>query len=198
MKKSYLITNKLFLKHLAIALLSVVVFIWIVLFSLKLFTLHGRTKTVPDLTGLTQDVAFKVAKNYGLELIISDSIFVTGHQKGTIVSHIPKMDEKVKKGRRIYATMTAFTKPSVPMPNVTGSYRQAKVSLESNGLKVGKLIYVPDQHQNYVIGQRYKGKAIQQGEMVPKGEAIDLILGQGRNRQSTTVLGVIGITFEEA
>ena len=198
MKKKSFFRSKAFFKHLGISVISVALILWILTVMLKLFTHHGRTKTVPDLTGLTEKEAYKVAKNYGLQLIISDSTYVIGRQKGTVVSHIPKMDEKVKKGRRIYATLNAFTKPTVPMPNITGSYRQAKVSLESNGLKVGKLIFVPDQHQNYVVGQQIKGKTVEYGEMVTKGEAIDLILGQGRNRQTAKVMGVIGSTYDEA
>ena len=191
--------KKVFWKHLGLAILSVIVLTWFILLSLKLFTQHGRTQTVPDFTGLTEQEAIKVAQGYGLELIISDSTFVGGRQKGTVVSHIPRANEKVKKGRRIFATINAHTKPSIPMPNVTGvSYRQAKVSLESSGLKIGKLIYVPDPMKNYVIGQRYKGVDIKHGDWVTKGEEIDLIVGQGLSRHSTTVVEVMGATFEEA
>lgn len=191
--------QKIFWKHISFAVMCAIVVTWLVFLSLKLFTQHGITQTVPDFTGLTVPEAIKTAKTYGLELVISDSTFVGGRMKGTIVSHIPTTDEKVKKGRRIFAIINAHTQPSVPMPNVTGvSYRQAKVSLESSGLKVGKLIYVPDPMKDYVIKQRYKGLDIKHGDMVPKGDVIDLIVGKGLSGQTSKVIELIGATLSDA
>ena len=159
--------EKLFWKHLGIAVASAIVFLWLVFFSLKLFTRHGRSQLVPDLTGLTVPEATKVAERYGLVLQVSDSTFVGGRQKGTVVSHVPRSDERVKKGRRVFVTINAFSVPRVPMPNVMGvSYRQAKVTLESSGLKVGKMIYRPDPMRNYVLGQRYQDNDIEDRKSV--------------------------------
>jgi beta-lactam-binding protein with PASTA domain len=191
--------QKLFWKHFGIAVASAFVFLWLVFFSLKLFTRHGRSQLVPDLTGLTVTEAQQVAKRYGLVLQIADSTFVGGRQKGTVVSHVPRSDERVKKGRRVFVTINAFSVPRVPMPNVMGvSYRQAKVNLESTGLKMGKLIYRPDPMRNYVLGQQYNGENIEPGTLIARGEPVDLILGQGVSGQSTIVTEVVGMSVEEA
>ncbi len=191
--------QKLFWKHVVIAIASAFVFLWLVFFSLKLFTRHGRSQLVPDLTGLTISEAQQVAKKHGLVLQISDSTFVGGRQKGTIVSHVPRSDERVKKGRRVFVTINAFSVPRVPMPNVMGvSYRQAKVTLESNGLKMGKLVYRPDPMRNYVLGQQYNGQDIEPGRLIARGEPVDLLLGQGVSGQSTLVTEVVGMSLEEA
>lgn len=199
MSKIPFFKQKVFWKHLGIAAASAFVFLWLVFFSLKIFTRHGRSQIVPDFTGLTIDEAKQVAKRHGLVLQISDSTFVRGRQKGTIVSHVPRSDDRVKKGRRIFATINAFTVPRIPMPNVTGvSYRQAKVTLESSGLKVGQLKYVPDPMKNYVLGQQYENRAIAPGTPIATGEPIDLVLGQGGSWQTTSVIDVIGMTLDEA
>ena len=193
------ITKNHYLKHIGIAATSAILMIFLVFFALKVFTRHGRTYLVPDLTGLSKEEAKTVAERYGLILEISDSTFVGGRQKGTIVSHVPKSDERVKKGRRIFATINAYSIPKIPMPNVTGvSYRQANVTLESSGLKVGKLIYRPDPMRNYVLGQKYNGEDIAPGDMIPRGESIDLILGKGYTQQTTTIADVVGLSFSEA
>ncbi len=194
-----IIRDKIFWKHLGIAVGSAFVFLWLVFFSLKIFTHHGRTYRVPDLTGLTYEEAQKVAERFHLVLILNDSTYVPGRQPGTIVLHNPKPDDRVKKGRKIFATINARSKPKVPMPNVTGvSFRQAKVSLELAGLNVGRLIYQPDPMQHYVLEQRYKGQNIPPGTPIEKGEAVDLLLGQGVSGQTTTVPNVIGMSLEEA
>ncbi len=191
--------QKFFWKHLGIALASAFIFLWLVFFSLKVFTRHGRSQIVPDFTGLTISEAEQLAKRHGLILQISDSTFVGGRQKGTIVSHVPHSDDRVKKGRRIFATINAFSVPRIPMPNVMGvSYRQAKVTLEGSGLKVGRLKYRPDPMRNYVLGQQYNNKNIEVGALIPSGETVDLILGQGTSDQTVLVTEVVGMSLNEA
>ena len=188
-----------YVKHIGVAFIGAIVLAWLVFFSLKIFTRHGKTYLVPDLTGLTVPEAKTVTERYGFKLEVADSTFVGGRQKGTVVSHIPKCDERVKKNRRIFITINAFSIPKIAMPKVTGvSYRQARVTLESSGLKVGKLIYRPDPMKNYVLGQKHNGEEIKTGSMIPRGESIDLILGKGYSTQTTRVTEVIGLSFEEA
>ncbi|MDD2563862.1 MAG: PASTA domain-containing protein [Salinivirgaceae bacterium] len=193
------IKNNHYVKHIGIALIGIIVLSWLVFFGLKIFTRHGKTYLVPDLTGLTVPEAQTVTNRYGFKLEVSDSTFVGGRQKGTVVSHIPKCDERVKKNRRIFVTINAFSIPKVAMPKVTGvSYRQAKVTLESSGLKVGKLIYRPDPMKNYVLGQNYNGETIKTGSMISKDEPIDLILGNGYSSETKKVTEVIGLSFLDA
>ncbi|HON18100.1 MAG TPA: PASTA domain-containing protein [Salinivirgaceae bacterium] len=193
------IKDKIFWKHLGLAILSAIVFLWLVYLSLKIFTHHGRTYRVPDFSGLMFDEAQILAKHHKLEIVLNDSTYNPGHKPGTIISQKPIPDEKVKKGRRVFVTINAFSTPKVPMPNVTGvSFRQAQVSLELAGLTVGRLIYEPDPMKNYVLDQRYKGQQILPGTPIEKGQAVDLILGQGYGDVSTTIPDIIGMTFQEA
>ena len=68
----------------------------------------------------------------------------------------------------------------VKIPNVTNiSLVQAKSDLESEGLFVGNLNYIPDIATNYVLMQKYKGKKVKAGTLVQKGSRIDLTLGKG-------------------
>ena len=65
------------------------------------------------------------------------------------------------------------------MPNLIDlSLRQAINLLESNNLKLGQVIYSVSKYPNAVLEQRYKGKIIQEGKLIPYQSNITLIVGK--------------------
>ena len=63
---------------------------------------------------------------------------------GVVVEQTPSAGEKVKKNRTIFFTINAYAAEQVQMPNLVDySLRNAKVILESYGLELGDLIYIP-------------------------------------------------------
>lgn len=193
------LSERYFLKHALIAVAAVIVFIWLVFFALKIYTNHGQALLVPDFTGLDVKDAKELAEDKDLRINISDSIYIEGRRKGTVVDQNPSPDFKVKKNRTIFLTINAFNQAKVAVPNTVGvSFRQAKVSLETAGLKVGKLIYRPDPMKNYVIEQRYNGEIIEPGIMVTKGTAINLVLGKGYGNQHEKVPELVGLNLKAA
>lgn len=193
------IKSRIFAKHLLIAVIGTIIFIWLIFFGLKLYTHHGQALLVPDFTGLNRAEAQELARDKDLHIEIVDSVFISGRRKGTVVDQNPRPDFKVKENRTIFLTVNAFNQAKVPVPNIVGvSYRQAKVSLESAGLKVGKLIYRPDPMKNYVIEQRKNGQIIQPGTMIVKGSKVNLVLGKGYGSQYERVPDVVGLSLKEA
>jgi len=78
------------------------------------------------------------------------------------------------------------------------SLRNAQVTLESYGLRVGQLIYIPSEYTQLVLGQHYKGKPIEPGTLIAKGSSIDLLVGQGLSDERTEVPDLKGLTLAEA
>jgi beta-lactam-binding protein with PASTA domain len=76
--------------------------------------------------------------------------------------------------------------------------RQAVRILESNGLKQGKVSYKPDIALNAVLEMSYHGKKLMPGDLVDKGSAIDLVLGDGGQTAKVAVPDLTGKTFDEA
>ena len=88
----------------------------------------------------------------------------------------------VKKGRKIYLTLSMLVPPQVEMPNLIDlSLRQAVNMLESNDLTLGQVIYKESKYPNAVLEQRYKGRIIQEGKKVPYQSKITLIVGKETN-----------------
>jgi beta-lactam-binding protein with PASTA domain len=145
---------------------------------LRFYTNHGEALSTPDLHGMTVAEAEKLLQSNHLRCQLSDSVYLSSAKPGAIVSQNPEAGFKVKKNRNVFLTINALSPEKVIVPDVVGvTFRQAVSILESRGLTVGKLTYVPDIAQNNVLKQRYRGKEIKAGTKIVKGSGIDLELG---------------------
>jgi hypothetical protein len=65
------------------------------------------------------------------------------------------------------------------MPHLVDlSLRQAENLLNSNDLQLGQVIYKASKYANAVLEQRYKGRIIEAGTLVPYQSKITLIVGK--------------------
>ena len=191
--------SKLFLKHAGIALGVVAVVLWCAFKFISTYTLHGKTIEVPDLTGLPMKAAIQAIEEKDLRYVIVDSVFNEENKPGSVIEQNPSPKFKVKQNRTVYLTVNAFNPPKVQMPNLIDvSLRQATAMLETYGLEVGNLKYVPDYAFNAVLHQNYKGREIKQGTMIMKNSKIDLVLGDGLKGEKIPVPNLIGLTRTEA
>lgn len=192
------ILTKDFLKHLIIAVVVAIVIVSSSFIFLNVYTQHGDSFPLPDLKKMTLEEAEQVAENQDLEVEVVDSVYQDDWPKGTVVKQNPPPEFNVKEGRTIFLTMNATTKEMVQMPNVVGvSHRHAKAILNNSGLKVGKLIHVPDIAINNVLEQKVDNEEIEAGELVPKGTEVDLEVGKGSN-QRTGMPDLVGSHWDEA
>ena len=191
--------SKLFLKHAGLALLVIVIVLWTAFKFISTYTLHGKTIEVPDLTGRTQKEAAKILNEKELRFVIVDSIYDLDKTKGSVVEQNPAPKFLVKQDRTIYLTINAFNPPKVQMPNLIDvSLRQATAMLETYGLVVGNLKYIPDYAYNAVLHQQFKGNEIKVGTLIMKNSKIDLVLGDGLKGEKIPVPNLIGMSRAEA
>ena len=193
------IFSKLFLKNLGLAILLVIILLFGSFYSLNLITHHGEGLSVPDFTGMSiKQVAKEVGKK-NLKFGIIDCVFNAPGKRGTVIAQTPPANFKVKEGRTILLTVKTFNPQRIPMPDFTGvSLIQAKADIETYGLKIGKLKYIPDIATNNVLEQMYRGKPISPGTLIEKNSIIDLVLGLGKSNKITIVPDLKGLTFNDA
>jgi len=191
--------SKVFFKNLLIAVIITLVIVFIAWQGLAIFTRHGKHMAVPDFTGLTlSDIDYyRIGRDFNFVLL--DSVYDNSLTPGAVVSQDPPANSRVKKERKIYLTTVAFLPEQVRMPDLVDlTFRQALSSLESHGLKVGALQYVPDIAKNAVLQQLYLGEVIEPGSFIVKGSYVDLILGQGLGTERIPVPFLIGLSMPEA
>ena len=195
---SFLI-GKIFLKNLSIAISIAVVAIFGSLLFLHIYTGHGRVRQVPNFKGMNPEEVEKAAKKHKLQFVIIDSIYSQQVEKGQVVLQHPEQGFNVKKNRKIFLTINAVKPEMVKVPNVVGlSLRQAKSLLETSGLIIGKLSFVPDLARNNVLKQKNNGVEIEEGDSLKKNSIIDLVLGKGLSNQKTPVPDLVSYDLETA
>lgn len=183
------------------ASLGVLMLICICYFYIYLpgITNHGESITVPDLTGKSIDELEAFLSDHDLRFEVGDSSYSQEYAPLSVLLQYPKAGTKVKENRLIYVTINQTNPPTVPLPNlVDGSRINAEVVLKSNELKRGQIILKASPHLNLVKEMRYKGKVILPGTRVPKGSAIDLVVGDGNGHNSFAIGNLVGDTYDIA
>lgn len=191
--------SKAFVINLLIALVLVCGGVYATLSYLDDFTLHGKTKEVPKLKGEFLHKVDSLLAGGEFTAVVADSLYLKEVEGGKIIEQDPVAGYEVKQGRKIYLTVSAYAPPQIAMPDLADmSLRQATTILETFGLEVGELTYEPDVCANCILEQMVEGKKINPGKSIPKGTAIDLVLGQGLSNELTDVPYLIEFTADLA
>jgi len=199
MKFLYFLISKVFLKNLLIAICIAAGLLSGSYLFLHIYTGHGRTRKVPDFTGMNKSEVEKTVKKHKLQYIIIDSIYTRKVKRGHVILQHPGPGSNVKKNRKIFLTINAVKPEMVKVPDVVGlSLRQAKSILQTGGLKIGKLSFVPDLARNNVLKQKHNGIEISEGDSLKKNAVIDLVLGKGLSNQKTNLPNLISLDLETA
>ncbi len=174
------------------------VILFLVFTFIKLYARQGQEYELPDVVG-TNIVELQADNPIKLDVVVLDSIFRPGQEGGLILTQDPKAGTLVKKGRKLYITMTAYSPDDAVLPELAGlTVRQAVSELLSEGLEVGTLKFVEDRYKNSVIDQTCDGKTIYAGQQIARGSVIDLTVGLGDSTGRSVVPFVIGKTSDKA
>ena len=118
------------LVNLAIIIIVAALGIWIVYFSIALFTKHGQTDKVPGVENMTYTQAIEVLHENGFKVDIRDSLYKDDVKPGFVIEQFPKANSIVKPGRKIFLYINAVHPKEVvidddnhPMEDARGHHR---------------------------------------------------------------------------
>lgn len=187
-----------FRKNLIIAIVSGVVFLLLLFYSLRFYTRHGESIEVPTLKGINIENAIEKLEAQGFRYQV-DSVYQADKQPGLVIEQDPDPGTKVKLNRTLYLTIITKNAPEVQLPNLTEmALLEAVSTLNNYGLKLGDTIYIPDIARDRVLDVKYAGQKINAGQPIPKGSKIDLVLGNGMGESEVSVPNLVGYTLDEA
>lgn len=174
-------TNKYFWINAILALGLFALTGIVILYSLKIVTKWGQSSVIPKVVNLSLDAAADKIEDAGLNYLIKDTVYRKDIKDGTVVEIQPASGLEIKTGRTVYLIISSTRPPFVEMPNLVGrsSLRFAKIELESRGLIIGSLSYIPSAEKDAVLSQRIGETEIKPGTLIPKGTTINLTLGDG-------------------
>jgi beta-lactam-binding protein with PASTA domain len=156
---------------------------------------QGGIVEVPSVLGLPCDSALQILSSRGLEGRKGDVRLDKDHPAGIVIIQSPFQGDKVKKGRRVYVTVSGGEQLAA-VPGVKGrTLRDARFALEREGLKLGTVDYRPSDSfpQNTVIEQTPGA-----GATVKRDGYVSLIVSQGSTFQKIAVPDVTGKSMGEA
>jgi beta-lactam-binding protein with PASTA domain len=164
------------------AILLSLLIILVIMVLLRWFTRHGKEYEVPDMCGKSfaeVELFQQEGNSHHFKFLVNDSVFVPDVEGGTVMSQDPAPGQLVKRGRKIYLSVSTVNPPQVEMPNLIDlSLRQAENLLKTNDLRLGQVVYKPSRYVNAVLEQRYKGRNIRQGTRLPYHSEITLVVGK--------------------
>ena len=152
------------------------------------YTEHGIALAVPDVTGMDQADAMSLLQKHHLVGVTSDHVFIKGVPEGEVTAQRPAAQAKVKRGRKIYLTISSGNHPMIAVPDIAdnSSLRQAESRLRAAGFKLTPNDTIPGD-LDWVYGIRYNGRELQHGERVPEGAELTLVIGGGNDTDTKTL-----------
>ena len=193
------IRTRVFLKHFLLSVALTALIITLALTGLKWYTHHGESVAVPSLVGLTPEQIDQLEAISDFQIIITDSVFDSKLPRGSVLIQDPVAGSNVKRNRKVYLTTVAVMPEKVAMPNLVDlTLRQASATLETYGLNLGKVTYVPDIAANAVLAQFYENREIEPDFEILKGSVIDLRVGESSGGGRYKLPFLIGKTRQQA
>ncbi len=149
------------------------------------YTRHGDEYELPDITEKSVQEAEQILEENGFIPIVQDSAYDSFLPPGTVLRQNPSPFSIVKKGRRVYLTISSGEKPVV-MPNlITETLANANFKLQQEGLAVGDTVWrfadsVEYNGQKYVANRGVViGQSVPAGDIVTRTQKIVLTVSQG-------------------
>ena len=172
------IKSRGFFLHLGIILLVVSILMFLLVYALDAYTDHGEFVTVPDFTNQSILKLEEVKAETDVDYKIIDSLYNPQEKPGIVLRQDPEPGSKVKHNRTVYLYVTGMVPPQVVMPKLLYlSERQARLILNSYGLRCGKSREEPADCNGCIVKQLVGNSEIQPGMPVKKGTLITLVVG---------------------
>ena len=152
------------------------------------YTEHNIAIKVPNITGMQEQEAIEHLAQHDLEGIASDRVFIKGVPAGEITAQRPAAEAKVKRGRKIYLTVSSGNQPMITIPDVidNSSLREAESRLRAAGFRLTPHDTIPGD-LDWVYGVRYDGRELKSQERVPEGAQLTIVVGGGNKEESDII-----------
>ncbi|MCO5247836.1 MAG: PASTA domain-containing protein [Chitinophagales bacterium] len=190
---------KTLLFNLVAMVIATILLLVVLNLSFRFLTNHHQEYEVPDVVGLNLKEAANLLQNNKMRYYIVDSVYETQYKPYEVVSQSPKSGSFVKANRKIYVTINSAKPPMVKLPKLIDlSKRQAQLIIENSGFIYGKETFEPDLAKNAILAVSVNGKNVREGDEIPKGTVIDVVLGDGLGMVDVDIPDLIGLTLMEA
>ena len=162
---------------------------------MPLYTRQYQSIPVPDVMNLTYQAAERRLREAGLRVVKGSEQYHEETVAGDVLFQVPEAGTPVKKGRRVYLTISKGHK-LLAMPKLVGiSERDARFALQESELLLGTIDYRTDEFypEGVVCGQ-----SISPGADIRFGTRVDLSVSVGIEPSEFIVPEVVGLSLDQA
>jgi serine/threonine-protein kinase len=162
---------------------------------MPLYVKHGKDVVLPNVVGKDFTEAQKELTNQGFRVILDKETYSFDYPAGTVTFQNPFPESVVKKGRRVYLTVSKGER-RVQVPKLTGgSERDAELRLRRLGLKVGKKNY---EFSSYFPRGVVTSQSVPEGDTLQVGQSVDFTVSLGDVPEHFIVPDLVGKSLSEA
>jgi serine/threonine-protein kinase len=156
---------------------------------------HSRSEMViPNVVNTRADQGMEEIESAGCVPIIADTIPSQGVKRGFIAGQNPPAGSVVREGRNVYLSISGGEGDAV-MPNLRGrSLRDATLSVEQAGLRMGMVTY----ETSNLPPETIISQSVPSGTVTHKNAAVDVVISTGQDKSLIDVPNLVGFALEEA
>ncbi len=145
------------------------------------YTNHGETYAVPDVCGVQLKKAEDILAAQKLNYTIMERRYQENASENEVVVQYPAPGTRVKEGRKVALVINTAEKPKRAVPSVIDNrtYREAESHIRAAGFVIETVDTIPGE-KDWVYELRYNGKRLSNGEAIPQGSSLRVIIGSGK------------------
>lgn len=187
--------NPVLIGVISTILLFFVLMVLMNLVIMPLYTKKGYEVELVDVTEMHYDDAKELLRVKGFKIVHDTTTFNATYPESTVIVQNPAPYSKVKRGRRIYVTLSGGER-IVEVPKVIGSSeRDAIFAIRGAGLKMGETYY---DYSNYYPAGTVSKQSIAAGIDTTNQSSIDITISLGRIPSQFIVPDVVGKSYDAA
>jgi len=178
----------------AVFIISVIVLLIILDVIVLPIFVSADEYSVPNVVGMNKNEAINILTELNLSPIVATSRFDEKYKKDEVIFQKPLPNSIVKTGRRIYLTVSGGEQ-MIAMPNlINKTIRDAQITLERNGLYLGKIDSVESEFPAGVVCDQ----EFLESREIAKGSYVGIKISLGPQIGMIRVPGILGKTLNEA
>ena len=166
----------------------VILLLWGVTYALQLYTYHGRSVEMPDITQKSYEQAEATLDSLDLTIEVSDTGFIKTLPADCILEQSVPAGDVIKPGRVIYVKINSAHSPLCPIPDIAdnSSLRDAVMKLEGIGFTRIGVESVPGEY-DWVYRVKSRHRILQPGDMLSTEDTLSLEVGDGTRDPAVAV-----------
>jgi beta-lactam-binding protein with PASTA domain len=162
-------------------------------FIMPSYVMLGKEEELPNVLEMQVDEAKDLLFSRGFQVIIKDSLYDGHHPIGTVMEQNPYPNATVKKGRRVYLSISIGEEP-ITVPDLFGkSFRNAKLMLKSYNLNCYPIYQYSERYPADVVIGQYPAK----GEQIKPGAKISVNVSLGKKKEGMVMPNFIDKSLYE-